>query len=124
MESYYHKSVEQTFKELNTSKEGLSEQEAKERLSKYGENKLKEAKKKSMFVRFLCQFKDIMVIILLVAAAISFVFAVTGGEGSELIDACIIFGIVILNAIFQSYQRWRTKTGSYIRTCPRRYRFA
>ena len=98
MESYYHKSVEQTFKELNTSKEGLSEQEAKERLSKHGENKLKEAKKKSMFVRFLCQFKDIMVIILLVAAAISLVFAVTGGEGSELIDACIIFGIVILNA--------------------------
>ncbi|MGN1208601.1 MAG: cation-transporting P-type ATPase, partial [Christensenellales bacterium] len=66
--SYFNKSVEQTLKELETTENGLKKAEADLRVSKYGLNKLPETKKQNLFVRFLLQFSDIMVIILLIAA--------------------------------------------------------
>ena len=99
IENAHSKQIEKVFKELDTSKEGLSEQEAKIRLEKYGENKLKEAKKKSMIARFFAQFKDVMIVLLLISAAISLVFGFVKNEGfTEFLDAIIIFAIVILNA--------------------------
>ena len=54
---------------------GLDSQQAKEKLAQFGENKLAEKKKKTNFQRFLAQFKDVMILILLAAAAVSFVIA-------------------------------------------------
>ncbi len=76
---------------------GLSRSEAEKRLAKFGENKLKEKKKGNIIFKFLAQFKDFMVITLLIAAAISFVTAYLEQDGS-FIDPIIILGIVILNA--------------------------
>ena len=58
---------------------GLNTEEVQKRLVEHGENRLKEKKKKSNLVRFLEQFKDAIIIILLVAAAVSFVIAITEG---------------------------------------------
>ena len=62
---------------------GLSAEEAEKRLAEVGENKLAEKKKKSLFVRFLEQFKDVMIIILIVAAIISLVVACFGEDPME-----------------------------------------
>ena len=99
MKNFHTKKINEVYKELETSSKGLSDEEVGLRLQKYGENKLKEAKKKSFFVRFLNQFKDIMIILLLISAVISFAFAVIEKNGfSEYLDAIIIMFIVLLNA--------------------------
>ena len=78
--------------------QGLSDDEITVRLKKYGENKLQEPKKESVFVKFLKQFNDFMIIILIIAAIISAVVAKMQGTG-EYIDSIIIITIVVLNAI-------------------------
>ena len=102
MSNFYKMDVEETFKELNTSKEGLSEEEVKNRLKRDGLNKLVEKKKKSLFVKFLEQFKDVMLIILLVAAIISGIVSYKTGESFT--DSIIILFVVILNAILGMLQ--------------------
>ena len=99
MEEFHGKSAEQTLEELKTDREGLSEREAQSRLTRYGENKLAEKKKKSMFLRFLEQFKDVMIIILIAAAIISFAVACVDGDPMEFIEPALILLIVILNAV-------------------------
>lgn len=99
MENFHTKKISSLFKELKTSKNGLSKQEAEERIEQCGRNKLAESKKKSFFVKFFGQFKDVMIILLLISAVISLVFGIVKNEGfSEYLDAIIIFVIVILNA--------------------------
>ena len=78
---------------------GLTESQVLERKEQYGENKLKEKKKKSLLVRFLEQFKDVMIIILLVAALISFVVACVEQNPSEFFEPALILLIVIINAV-------------------------
>ena len=78
---------------------GLTSQEAKIRLEKFGENKLKAKKKKTTLQRFIEQFKDAMIIILLVAAAISFAIAFDSREAKEFFEPALILLIVVLNAI-------------------------
>lgn len=71
---------EEVRKKLKTDfQNGLSDEEAKRRLSEYGENKLEKKKKTSLFIRFLLQFNDFMIIILLAAAGISAVMAYADG---------------------------------------------
>ena len=70
MENFHNKSIDETLKEVDSSNKGLSQNEASERLIKFGENKLKEVKKKSWVVRFLSQFKDVMIILLLISAVL------------------------------------------------------
>lgn len=92
-------------KSLNTSPEkGLSSKQAAELLSRYGENKLKEKKKKTNLQRFLEQFKDVMIIILLIAAVISFVIACVEGDPMEFFEPVLILLIVVLNAVMGMVQ--------------------
>ena len=91
-------------KELNTDIEtGLNEEEASKRLEKYGENVLDEPEKENIFIRFLKQFNDFMIIILLIASVISAVMAKLEGSG-DYIDSIIIVAIVIFNAILGMIQ--------------------
>lgn len=79
---WYTMDVQETIKKLKTNAiTGLSEVEANERLEKYGENVLKEKKKENIFIRFLKQFNDFMIIILIVASIISAVMAYLDGSG-------------------------------------------
>ena len=94
----YYVEKEAVLNELSTSQEkGLSSTEAKQRLERNGRNKLAEGKKKSLARRFFEQLTDPMIIILIVAAAISGVLAVVENEGFT--DVIIILAVVILNAI-------------------------
>lgn len=79
--------------------QGISPQVAEIRLAQYGENRLKTKHKKSIFRRFLDQFKDIMIFILLAAAVVSFVIALSEGEPREFLEPFLILLIVVLNAI-------------------------
>ena len=91
---------EALLRELGTDpRTGLTEKEARRRLAQYGPNKLAERKKKSGFVRFLEQFKDVMIFILIVAAGISFALACMGDDWLEFLEPVLILAIVILNAI-------------------------
>ena len=95
----YTKTVDECLKQVDSNKSGLSEKSAEERLQKYGKNLLPQKKQKSKMARFFSQFKDIMIIILLVASAISITIAIVQKTYSEMIDGFIILAIVILNAI-------------------------
>ena len=97
---FYTQGEEEVLKSLDTSVDGLSTAQAKERLDAYGFNELDEGEKRSLLSKFIDQFKDLMIIILLVAAALS---VVTEGMHG-LTDACIILAVVVLNAAFGVYQ--------------------
>ncbi len=97
MNEYYKNEVKDIFKKLNTSETGLKESEIKTRLNKYGKNKLEEKKKKSKFIKFLEQFKNLMVLILIGAAILSFIIALE--EGESFTECYIIITIIFLNAI-------------------------
>ena len=95
-------SIEETVKDIDVH-QGLSEAQAKERLDTYGYNQLDAAKKKSFLMAVLDQFKDVMIIILMIAALIS-------GLLGEVVDAGIIMAIVIINAILGYIQQAKAET--------------
>ncbi len=98
--TFHDKTREEVLLSLEGNREsGLSSADAAEKLKKYGENKLKEKKKKTMAARFLDQFKDVMIIILLLAAAISFTVICVEKNWGELFEPALILLIVILNAV-------------------------
>ena len=91
---------EALLRELSVAPEtGLSQEEARARLTQYGENKLAEKKKKTNLQRFLEQFQDVMIVILLAAAAVSFVVACFGHDPMEFFEPGLILLIVVLNAV-------------------------
>lgn len=97
---YHNKKIEDVEKELSTNiKNGITNSLANDLLQKYGQNKLKEKKNKTFFARFILQFKDVMIIILIIAAAISFVIACYEGDSHGFFEPLLILFIVILNAI-------------------------
>ena len=103
-EKYYAQDISQIEKELNTSLDnGLTDDEAKKRLATEGPNSLASKKKRSMFMRFIDQFKDFMIIVLIVAAVLSGVVA------NEWTDAAIIMIVVLLNAILGVIQEARSE---------------
>lgn len=98
--SFYTQSQKDVLEAVESNIDGLSSQEAKARLDAYGHNELEEGEKRSLVAKFLDQFKDLMIIILLVAAVLSVI--TSGGEGVT--DAIIILTVVVLNAAFGVYQ--------------------
>ena len=98
MKQAYMQSSEEVLQALGVTAEGLSSQEAQTRLEKYGPNKLKEAPKPTLVQRFLAQLKDPMLIILMIAAAVSALTGMLSGE-SEWAEVIIIIAVVLLNAI-------------------------
>lgn len=96
---WYTKNIEEVKRNLRTNlNAGLTEEEAKRRNEKYGPNKLKEKKKESLFIKFIKQFNDFMIIILIIASIIS--AFVSYFEGSnDYFDSIIIIGIVIFNSL-------------------------
>ncbi|VDG31357.1 Cation transporting P-type ATPase [Lactobacillus plantarum ZJ316] [Lactiplantibacillus mudanjiangensis] len=93
----YQQSLPAIYQELGTNQQGLSQAEAKARLEKYGHNALNQQKSTTLVQKFLAQFKDFMIIVLLAAALIA---AFTG----EVVDAVIILLVVVLNAVFGVFQ--------------------
>ena len=92
-------SKEETLRNLKSNeKKGLSKDEVEKRSIKYGKNKLKDKPKESLIIKFLKQFNDFMIIILIIASIISAVISNIQGE-NDYIDSIIIIAIVILNAI-------------------------
>ena len=98
MEKWYQKEVEEVKKELSTNLEkGLTSKQVEEKQETIGFNELKAKKKKSLLVKFLEQFKDFMIIVLIIAAIVSGIIGVLQGEG--ITDTIIILIVVIVNAI-------------------------
>ena len=102
---FYTQTAEEVLKNLDSSIEGLSTAQAQERLATYGRNELDEGEKCSLLAKFLDQFKDLMIIILLAAAALSVI--TEGMDG--LTDAMIILAVVVLNATFGVYQEGKAE---------------
>ena len=94
---FYNLDTDKVLKELNSSKKGLTEEEVNKRLKRDGQNKLTEAKKRSAFSKFIDQFRDLMIIFLIISAVVSFVISLVKNE--PFTDSIIIIAIVILNAI-------------------------
>lgn len=100
---------EECIKELNTdSRKGLSARQVQKNSIEYGKNELTQKRKTSLFRRFLAQFSDFMVIILLIAAAISFVTSYIKKD-NDYIDSIIILIIVIINAVIGLVQESRAE---------------
>ena len=107
---YHHLSAEQTAEKLETNlQRGLTPEQAAMKLAEYGKNRLKEKKKRTLPQRFLDQFRDVMILILLAAAVISFVTALLEGEGSAFFEPLLILLIVCLNAAMGVLQESRAE---------------
>ena len=99
---YYRQSVSQVLQQMESSTQGLTPREAAQRLNRYGKNKLQEAKKESLFQRFLQQMADPMIVVLLAAAGVSGITAAC--EGESFADVFIILAVVLINALLGVYQ--------------------
>lgn len=108
MNNMHNENLRECIRQLKTSiTEGLTTAEAEKRLEEYGFNLLPQKKKKSLLVCFLSQFKDFMVVILLIAAVVSFATGLYSGEGAS--DSFIIIAIVMLNGIIGVVQEYKAE---------------
>ena len=98
---FYSKSKQECLKELLSSKYGLTDSDAKRRQQQSGKNKIETEKKQSLFSKFLAQFKDFMVIILIASAVISIVIAVASKEYKNLFEG----------GINDTPKTWNSETG-------------
>ena len=99
---WHQKDIKEVIDELKTSLQGISSEDAVMRLGEYGPNELKEKAKKTIFMMFLDQFRDFMILVLIVAAVIS-------GFIGELSDTIAIIVIVVLNAVIGFIQEYRAE---------------
>ena len=100
--SWHAKSPQETLKELNSAETGLSQTEAQKRLAEYGPNELKKEKRASPIKMFLEQFTDILIIILLIATALSLAVG-------EIVDAIVIIAIVLATAMLGFVEEFRSE---------------
>ncbi len=107
---YHSQPIDSVLKSLNANRDlGHSKETVKIMLDKYGENKLQEKKKKSTFSRFVDQFKDVMIIILIIAAIVSFAVVCVEKNWGELFEPALILVIVLLNAVMGVYQEGKAE---------------
>ena len=109
MEKPFTLTTEQILSGAQTSMQGLSHAEAKKRLDRDGKNVLAEKKRKSPFVKFLEQFKDILIIVLILSCFVSVVIGAVEGSYSEFVDAGIILFVVIFNAVIGFLQERKSE---------------
>ena len=108
MEQFYNKSIEDVAREMGSDPEkGLKGGEIASRIEKYGKNTLVQKKNKPFMLMFIEQFKSFMIILLIIAAAISGYMGWKTQEG--LLDTYIIMGILLLNAIIGAYQEFKAQ---------------
>jgi len=101
--NWYNLSVEDVIRKVNSSVSGLSTDEARKRLEIYGKNIIEKGRRISRLEIFISQFKDFLILILLVSAIISFIF-------QEYIESYLIIAIVIANGIFGFIQDWKAES--------------
>ena len=102
---HYNEPKEAVLKTLQTGKSGLTDAEAGKRLSENGRNELAREKKKSLLRRFAEQLANPMVLVLIAAAAVSLVIAITeGGNANEYAESAIILAVVVLNSVLGVFQ--------------------
>lgn len=99
---WHQKNIEQVMEELKSSLEGISSQEAGLRLREHGPNEIREKKKRPLYIMFLDQFKDFMILVLMAAAVIS-------GIIGDPVDTIAIIVIVLLNAVIGFVQEYRAE---------------
>ncbi len=109
MSNYFAKTTEEVLENVQATTSGLSYREAKTRLEQNGKNALTEKKKKSNFVKFLQQFKEILIIVLLISSVVSVVIGIIQKSYGEFIDAGIILVIVFVNAIIGFLQERKSE---------------
>ncbi|MAG50394.1 haloacid dehalogenase [archaeon] len=106
---YYQQGIKEVVNNLKSSFNGLKEKDAKQRLKKYGYNEIEEKNKISILKIFLSQFTDFLIIILILAAIISFAVGFFPGQPSHNVDAILILSIVFLNGIFGFIQDYKAE---------------
>jgi Ca2+-transporting ATPase len=107
-EKYYNKTIEEVERDLNTNcMTGLKTEEIEARQAKVGYNEIQSIKKKKIIVKFFEQFKDFMIIILIISAVVSAIVGVYNGEGFT--DTIIILIVVIINAVIGVIQEERAE---------------
>lgn len=107
MQNFCFTEVGQTLKSLDTCRDGLTQEEAEKRVKTYGENALEKGKKAGIIKLFLSQFKDVMTILLIAAAAVSAVIAFISKDRNDLTDTFIILAIILLNSVVGTVQQFR-----------------
>ena len=105
---FHLEETEDVLKDRQSSVDGLKSSEVKERIEKYGENRLKEPPKETLLHKFLKEISEPMTIVLIIAAIISAVTAVISHEGFA--DVIIIMTVVILNAVLGVYQESKAES--------------
>lgn len=106
--NFFDEDLAKVYQKLETNENGLSKKEREKRIEKYGLNKIEESKRESKWVKFLKQFKDLMIIILIFAAIFSFVEALVHGEA--ITDSIIILLVVIMNAVMGFVQEEKAES--------------
>ena len=107
MQNFCFTDIGQTFKTLNTSERGLTNDEAAARLKQHGPNELERGKKAGIVKLFFSQFKDFMTVLLIIAAAVSAVIAFLSKDTNDLTDTFIILAIIFMNAVVGTVQQFR-----------------
>lgn len=109
MKEYYKKSITECLSEYETMETGLSSKQVQERSADSKKYAIKPEKRQSFFVKFLCQIKELMVLILLISGVISITIGIIEKSTSEIVDGAIILGIVVMNALFGVFQERKSE---------------
>ena len=107
MKFFYQMTKEDVFHKVESSDNGLTSQEAKERLSEDGKNILKEKNRKSAVKIFFSQFSNMMILLLILVGCVSLVHALVNNE--SLIEPIVIFSCIIVNAIMGFVQEMNSE---------------